>query len=331
LGAGAWLASLAATVGLIAAHGFEDVFAAVAAASWGLLAVAAAHGIPLLADTFAWQRVLVAPSRPGLARLIWIRWVSEAVNDLVPAAMVGGEVLRAWLVVRAGSLPGRTGGASVVVDLTMAVLTQGLFTLIGLGLLLSLDADSQLLEASIVLGAFLCGAAVAFVLVQRAGLFGLAGRLADRIGESVGWPPASAGGEALDAAIAEIYRQPQAVLGAFVWRMAAWLAGTLEVWIGLWLLGHPVGLAEAMMLESLIQAVRSAAFIVPGALGVQEGALVLLGSLVGLTPELALALSLVKRFRELVWGLPGLVALHLSELHRLWRQRLPANASPEAG
>ena len=73
------------------------------------------------------------------------------------------------------------------------------------------------------------------------------------------------------------------------------------------------------MLESLIQAVRSAAFFMPGALGVQEGGLILLGAVVGLGPEVALALSLIKRIRELAVGLPALLAWQMIEGHRLVR------------
>jgi uncharacterized membrane protein YbhN (UPF0104 family) len=71
------------------------------------------------------------------------------------------------------------------------------------------------------------------------------------------------------------------------------------------------------MLESLGQAIRGAAFAVPGALGVQEGGYLLLAPVVGLSPEAALALSLIKRARELLLGVPGLIYLHFSE--RGWR------------
>jgi len=75
------------------------------------------------------------------------------------------------------------------------------------------------------------------------------------------------------------------------------------------------------MLESLGNAVRGAAFAVPGALGVQEGGFILLGSQLGLDAETSLALSLVKRFRELVFGLPGLVVWQATLGHHLWRRK----------
>src|SRR5207237_1276401 len=58
----------------------------------------------------------------------------------------------------------------------------------------------------------------------------------------------------------------------------------------------------------------------PNAVGVQEGAYSLLGASFGLTPEMALALSLLKRARDLTIGLPSLVAWQILESGRLWRR-----------
>jgi uncharacterized membrane protein YbhN (UPF0104 family) len=92
-----------------------------------------------------------------------------------------------------------------------------------------------------------------------------------------------------------------------------WLVGTAEVYLVLLLLGHPVSWLAALLLESLGQAIRGAAFAVPGALGVQEGGYLLLAPLAGLPPAAALALSLAKRAREILLGLPGLLYLHFWE------------------
>jgi len=65
---------------------------------------------------------------------------------------------------------------------------------------------------------------------------------------------------------------------------------------------------------------RSVAFAVPNAVGVQEGVYILVGASFGLTPETALALSLLKRARDLIIGLPALAAWQLLEGGRLWRR-----------
>ena len=46
----------------------------------------------------------------------------------------------------------------------------------------------------------------------------------------------------------------------------------------------------------------------PGALGVQEGGFIVICRAFGLAPEVAIALSLVKRLREVVLGVPALIA-----------------------
>ena len=86
-------------------------------------------------------------------------------------------------------------------------------------------------------------------------------------------------------------------------------------------MGVPMGLASLIMLESLTYALRSAAFFVPAAAGVQEGGYILVGAALGLGPEFALALSLMKRARELTLGVTGLVVWQAIEGNSLLRAR----------
>jgi uncharacterized membrane protein YbhN (UPF0104 family) len=58
-------------------------------------------------------------------------------------------------------------------------------------------------------------------------------------------------------------------------------------------------------LRGAAQAARNFVFIVPAGLGVQEAALVGIGRLLGVDGELALALSLAKRMREILFGTPA--------------------------
>jgi uncharacterized membrane protein YbhN (UPF0104 family) len=105
--------------------------------------------------------------------------------------------------------------------------------------------------------------------------------------------------------------------------------GAGEVYIALRLLGSPVGWPDALMLESLGQAIRGAAFAIPGALGVQEGGYLLLAPFAGLAPDAALALSFAKRAREILLGVPGLIYLHHCE--RVWRRSQCAVAGADSG
>jgi putative membrane protein len=208
-------------------------------------------------------------------------------------------------------VPGAAAGASVVVDVTLEALTQFAFALLGVGLLL-LGSHSEGLFIPILIGATTMGVLVgAFVLAQRSGLFGAAVRAMRKLGGPEHWLPATTGADDLDAQIVRTYDNRSGVWSASAWHLVGWTLGAGEVWLALYFLGHPVEFSTAFVLESLGAAVRAAAFAVPGALGVQEGGFIVLGGVFGLTPETCLALSLTKRAREILLGIPGLIAWQL--------------------
>ncbi|MGH8671999.1 MAG: lysylphosphatidylglycerol synthase domain-containing protein, partial [Burkholderiales bacterium] len=122
-----------------------------------------------------------------------------------------------------------------------------------------------------------------------------------------------------------LYANPRALAAGAGWHLASWVVGAAEVWMLLYLMGSPIDFYEALILESLGNAVRSSAFLVPGALGVQEGGYALLGTLFGLPPQLGLALSLAKRVRELLLGVPALLVWQGLEGRRIWNNRMNKN------
>src|SRR5262249_13432524 len=69
-------------------------------------------------------------------------------------------------------------------------------------------------------------------------------------------------------------------------------------------------------IESLVYAIRSAAVFIPNALGVQEGAYVLLGPLFGVATDTALAISVLKRARDIAIGVPVLLIWQAAEGRR---------------
>ena len=88
---------------------------------------------------------------------------------------------------------------------------------------------------------------------------------------------------------------------------AAWIANAIVAWIGFRLIGTRVDLAAVVAIESLVYAARSAAALVPNALGVQEAAYALLAPLFGIGTEFALAVSVLKRARDIAIGVPVLL------------------------
>jgi len=249
-------------------------------------------------------------TRLPLRTFVWARWIAESINQLLPALQVGGNLVRARLVARRG-VPGPLAGASVVVDITLHLLAQLVFTLLGVGLLLFHVGGRRLIGA-VIAGLLVTVATVAaFYLVQRRGVFGAMARALVRVLRSSDWASLSSRAEAMDAWIDRLYRERRDVGVSEAWHVLSWLLGASEIWLALRLLGHPVSIATAVVIESLGEALRTAAFVIPGALGVQEGGFVVLGSVFGFGPDLSIALSLTKRLRELCLGVPGLIAWQL--------------------
>ena len=285
----------------------------------GLLWVALFHIVPMLANARAWQVLIPGMARPPYAFFAWMVWVREAVNSMLPVARIGGEVAGAWLLIGRG-VRRRSAVATLVVDMTMSLASQFAFTLIGVGLLLTRSGEHSFAGGVGVGLVIALPIFAAFGIVQRIGIFGLFARLfrvvfGERFDRLVG------GAKPLDRAVHVIYRRPGRIVACGLWQLTGWLISCGETWIALDYLGSPIGIADAVMVTSLIEAASSSAFLVPGALGVQEGSFLVLGHMLGLTPEVSLALALVRRARDvLVYG-PALALWQLGEGRRLISRR----------
>ena len=126
----------------------------------------------------------------------------------------------------------------------------------------------------------------------------------------------------MDRALGALYQRRGRLLGALGWRIMFRIVWTLETWWVLNALGYPVSLAEAIILESLTQLVRAASFMIPGAIGAQDGSVVLLALALGVPAEAGAGLALAKRVRELLFGLPALLAWQWEETGR-WLKPKP--------
>jgi putative membrane protein len=200
------------------------------------------------------------------------------------------------------------------------LVSQIVFTLFGLSLFLIVYPGKGI-GTSLLVGLSISAATVAgFILAQRKGLFDLLERLPERLDLKWAWK-ALPEAESVQAGIHKIYCHYRRISIGAGWHLAGWVLGASEAWVGLWFMGHALPWSDALILESLAFALRTAAFVVPARLGVQEGGYVVLGALFGLSPEVALGLSLLKRAREISTGVPCLIIWQGLEARRLWRSR----------
>jgi glycosyltransferase 2 family protein len=316
------IAGLLLGTALVGYFGFGEVVHALLALGWiGFLAIIAYHlaGIGLLG--LCWY--VLSPRRAPLRAFIWGRLIRDSGAELLPLSALGGFVMGARAATLLG-IGGIAATASTIVDVTLEVAGQLGYTAMGLLLLARLKPEDPLIGWSAlgVVGGMV--AVTLFILVQRHALGrmeNLVRRIAQRWSKDAAVEP-----QPLYLEIHAIYDRPRALVLGGMLHWAAWIVSSVEAWFALRLMGAPLGIDAVIVIESLLYAARSAAFAVPNAVGVQEGAYVMLGAAFGLTPEVSLALSLLKRARDLVIGAPALVAWQMLESRRLLRGR-PAPAA----
>jgi len=309
------IAGLVMIGGLVGYFDASAVMRSLRAIGWaGFLAICAIHLGVISLEGIAW-RMLVS-GKPVWA-FIWGRLIRDAGSEVLPVSQMGGCVLGARAVALAG-VSGTIAAATTMVDLTLEFVAKLAYMALGLVLLVDLRPGIPV-SLPVALGLGVTGLfAIAFVVVQRHG-FALFDRFARMLGR--GWAErTAAGAAAVQAALSSTYQRRAGLWGGFALHLACWIISAVEVWIALRLADAPLSFLTVLVIESLLYAIRTAAFAIPNAVGVQEGAYVLIGAAFGLTPEMALAISLLKRARDLVIGVPALGTWQVVEGGRLWRR-----------
>lgn len=305
------LLGLAAATGVIIWSGYDQVLDALRQAGLGIVWTSLFHLVPMLLCVIGWRGLMPGRKRPSLGFFLYILWIRASVNNLMPVARIGGEIVSVRVMAKHG-IRQSLAIASTVIELTTSIAAVFTFVVIGVALFSMKISDKDLglkLASGVLISLPMIAAMVA---VQRLGFFGLLDRIF-RLMVRDKWKSFAGSAARLDRAVRLMYRRRGRVLACFFWQFMSWMAGTAEVWLALHFLGHPLGLLECLMIESLIQASSSAAFMVPGALGVQEAGFLLFGRMLGLSPEIAAALAVIRRCRDLLLYVPGLVAWQVQE------------------
>jgi putative membrane protein len=305
-------------VGLVVWFGGREIGADVWQAGWAIPVNIVIHMAEQFSAGCAW-RLLVGERQYSPMAFFRFRLVREGVNSLLPVANIGGPLVGIRLMIKAG-ISGALAGAGTTLDLTVEAAMQLVFTLAGLGLLGTEGASSDWahwVEGGVALGGV---GLLAFVTAQRAGLMRLIEGLFNRLRRYFPAlsPDLLAG---LHRELIRLQKKRWALAEASAFHFASWAGGTFEISVALLALGHEVSLRQAFVIESLGMAVRSAGFAVPGALGIQEGGFILVCGLFGIAPEIGLALSMLKRSREIIGGSVGLLLWQGEEVSRWFKGR----------
>jgi putative membrane protein len=304
-------------IAIIAYEGIGDVAQAFAAVGYGLIVTTVLRAVELAGAGTAWWIVFPPKVKASLRSCVWVRFIREAINVLLPVAQVGGEIVGARIMTFF-KIPAGLAGASVLVDMLMQVVSLFVFVIVGVGILATYGANDALV-GSMMTGISLMGVALAgFFMAQRFGGAKLVDRALMVAARKFDWS-SLANLANLHDNLVRIYGDVPRFVTALLVHLAFWFVGALEVFVALDLMGYPVSYLDAVVIESLGQAVRAAGFLIPGALGVQEAGFIAVCAVFGIPAPAALALSLVKRVPEFVLGPPFLLAWHAHEAKAVTR------------
>lgn len=313
------LLGLAAATALIAWFGAGAIAATLfAVGAGGFFLICGFHLCLIAVNGIAWHALILDSPPSRWPVFVWARLVRTAAGDVLPLSQLGGPAAGIRLALL-HNVPGPIAAASVIVDVALEFITQLVYAMLGLLLLVTRRPGATVVlpvAAWLIVAAGLCAG---FIVAQRRGrrwLERLSPRIARHFSASM---PATI--EGITAAIERIYASQRRLALAGSLHVIEWLATGVEAWITLRLMNVPVSLASATGIEGLLYAVRSAAFMVPVAAGVQEGGYLLVGAAFGLAPDQALALSLLKRARDVALGVPALVGWQFLESGQWWRNR----------
>jgi putative membrane protein len=311
---GAFALGLVVIVALVLRGSAQSIAVLLNQAGWRLLLLVPLHTVPLLFDVVGW-RVLIF-ERTRVRSLFVIAAIREAINRLLPVANVGGEFVGIGLLSREG-VGGATATSSVIVEMLLNLVAQYLFFELGLALFLRITGSVQG-KGTLLIVFFgpLPLLALFFWLLYSGSLFRTLGKLGARM---LNPKPKQLGSLSrliqLDIAIRRLASAHGRLALGTIWQLAGLIVGSMETWLALCWLGHPVSPSAALAIESFAQAARSLIFFAPAGLGVQEAGLIGVGHLLGLGTDVAIALSLAKRMREILFGLPALALWQLM-VHR---------------
>ena len=290
---------------LVARVGIESVVSVLNRLTWWqLVLICLPYGLIMAVDTLGWRYAFISNPPPYL-RMLAARTAGEAVNIVTALGSVGGEAVKVWLLRPA--VPYDESVPSVVIAKTTSTLAQTLLLVVGLVLAVTtLAVDGDVIWAMLGLLGVELLLVGGFVVTQVAGLVRRAGRL-------LAWSGLienASAAEDLDARLRRYYREswPRFVLSV-AFHFGGWLLGALEVLVMLHVLDIPVSIATATVIEAVGSGVRFASFLVPGSLGVLEGANTGVFAALGLGASAGLAFSLVRRARQGVWIGIGLIVL----------------------
>lgn len=299
------LVGLALFIWLLFHIGVESIWQAVASVGVGGFVLLTAAGVAVVALLgTGWMALIPGAGARDFITFAIGRQTRDSAGDILPFSQLGGIVIGARAVILRGIKP-PLAFASAIADVTTELMAQIVFILIGIALciaqLRASEATAPYVDGLILGTLLLVPGIAAFVVLQQRGSK-MAESLAGRF-----LPAALKHTAAFSEQMRAMYDSPARLAISSTIHLLSWIAAAGLIWLSVRLIGFKLDFFSCVAIEALLAALRSATVFVPAAIGVQEAGYAALMPLFGLGPEVGLAVSLLKRARDIVVGVPVLL------------------------
>ena len=238
--------------------------------------------------------------------------VGEAFNVITPLATLGGEPIKIFILKKISKITYKEGVSALILTKTIIMIALIIFLSTGLIIILETNLLPDRYNTYVTLGLLIFITLIAlFYLTQRLKLFSLLGKNLRKVTIKKSIERALHYIEAVEGRLTTFYSEKKGrFLGAISLALGNWSLGVLELYLIMLFLGHPITFAEAWMIESFVQLIRTATFFIPANLGALEGAFMFIIGVITGNNILGLSAALIRRFREIIWITWGVAIGH---------------------
>ena len=318
-----FLGGVALAAGLSVHAGVKPTLQAIGAVGWtGLLELCAVQMVSVVLCGLAWWAVTDGAG-PGACLLS--RWIRDGATNLLGFIPAMGEGVSARALALIGGAGAGGAAASTIVDVAVESLSQVVYTLLAFVFLFPHLGVHEARKWGLIVAASVVPVLLMVLVSRHRGALHWAQRMAAKVAKLFGIETSPH--FSLADAVHALYRRPVRMIVAFLLHLVAWTTGAVQIWMASHAIGAPITLADGLALHGLICAAKSSFFLVPYAAGVQEGAFILVGAVLHLSPAEAIALSFILRGRDVVLGAPPVLLWYLVEARRKLRSSSEAGES----
>jgi hypothetical protein len=292
--------------------GIRELLALIAGAGWGGLWILLIAGVRPVLRSLAWLRSMTAEERAvGFLRVWRARLIGDAVGNLMTAGPLLAEPAR--LVYLSGRIPMQAAAASLSIELVVyiasciVVMATGLLVMLG-----RVALDPELRKVSLLALAILLTGTFAAIVILLRGWSPLA--LIERLLAASPRRPLAASSHRLlerlrsiERSIFDFHRsRPRDLLFVCLCEAGFHLAGVVEIWFTLRLIGERPMMNTAFIFEAVNRLITILFAFIPARMGVDEAGTGLFAAALGFSALVGVTMAIYRKLRVIFWTAVGL-------------------------